>query len=232
MRGLLTAVVGLIAMMLSACRGQEEVTAVERTAFEAPDPRVRDSLSAEGVQARVAIPQSTIEQQLTALSELGIEATSSDLGEGFRLDMDSPSLGQNTGTYLTLMNTTYSHHGTGGFATLLPPYERTISGNTQTVLPTVIVRLNPRPFPRLMDCDGNGPDVLKFSVTQGWSGTEVIAEAIITSSNEHWYFVVPSSELTGFGNSMYVSISQDPDKPPTDGPIDVRFSGCNITALN
>jgi hypothetical protein len=105
-------------------------------------------------------------------------------------------------------------------------------GNTKTVVPRVIMRLNPRNFARLVDCDGNGPDILKFVLRQGSPLSDPIAESVVTSSNEHWFFAVPASDLTGFANSMWLTISQDPDHPPIDRPVDVRFSGCDITPVN
>jgi hypothetical protein len=224
---LLVVAVGFSA--LGACGGETE----EGDNAEAVAVDVASNVDVgELIDVSLAIPAATVSERLSALSELGVEATETSFGESFRLDMDTPSLGPNSGTYLTLLDTTHSTHSSGGYATLLPPYERTMFGTTRTVLPRVILRMNPRNYVRLVECGGNGPDILKFVLSQGSALAEPITESVVTSTNGLWFFAVPASNLTGFPNSMYLTISQDPNNPPAGNPKDVRFTGCDITAVN
>lgn len=208
------------------------LTACEKntTGSATPPTRAED---ASLLDASITIAPSTVAQKLEALSELGVPADASGLGETIRLDPKNPSIGGvNSGNYMILLDTTHSTHQHGGFVTLLPPYERTAFGETTTRLPRVVLRLDSKNVARLVDCGGNGPEILKFTLRQGSNVSAPLSESVVTSTNGHWYFAIPASSLTGFPNSMYLTISQDPDNPPTSPPVDVRFTGCDITSVS
>ena len=212
-----------IAVALGSCGKKTDETAVSPQQDQ--DVQILDGA--------VSISPSTVADKLLALRELGIGTDASGLGDPIRLDPQHPSLGGiNNGNYMTLVDTTHSIHTYGGFVTLLPPYERTLLGETSVRVPRVILRLDSKNFVRLVDCGGNGPSILKFTLRQGVTPSNILTESVVTSSNGHWYFAIPASLLTGFPNSMYLTISQDPDNPATSLPIDVRFTGCDITPVN
>lgn len=214
-------VVFLACIFCSACEPKvsPRTTDISKMLNVAADARVEPAAPA------------TLEQKVRALGDFGVMVNTSQLGEPIRLDMARPF--HSPGNNVFLHATTGSTHTSGGFVTLLPPYDMTLLGNTYERVPTVVLRVDPKNFVRLVDCQGNGPPDLNFALKETASvHADPISLSVVTRASGHWYFVIPPSNETGFANSEYVHITLNVPDGPLQSPIDVRLVGCDITPVN